>query len=131
MCIRDRHYDEFHLFRPGTPDIPSWYKAPNYHQTDVYGVNLNVQYISRLGITRFGGEFRNEGVLSSNLGKPMRQPRDNYTMWDNRSDIGFFAEDVYKRQAERLAAKLAKSEKYLFLLKVCLHITTVSSVHLL
>lgn len=87
-----RHYDEFHLFRPDTPDVPSWYKAPNYHQTDVYGVNLNIQYISQLGITRFGGEFRNEGVLSSNLGKPMRQPRDNYTLWDNRSDIGFFAE---------------------------------------
>jgi len=87
-----RHYDEFHLFRPGTPEIPSWYKAPNYHQTDVYGVNLNIQYISKLGITRFGGEFRNEGVLSSNLGKPMRQPRDNYNLWDNRSDISFFAE---------------------------------------
>jgi vitamin B12 transporter len=87
-----RHYDEFHLFRPGTPNIPSWYKTPNYHQTDVYGVNLNIQYISRLGITRFGGEFRNEGVLSSNLGKPMRQPRDNYTLWDNRSDLSFFAE---------------------------------------
>ncbi len=87
-----RHYDEFHLFRPGAPEVPSWYKAPNYHQTNVYGVNLNIQYISQLGITRFGGEFRNEGVLSSNLGKPMRQPRDNYTLWDNRSDIGFFAE---------------------------------------
>lgn len=87
-----RHYDEFHLFRPGTSDVPSWYKAPNYHQTDVYGVNLNIQYISQLGITRFGGEFRNEGVLSSNLGKPMRGPRDNYTLWDNRSDMGFFAE---------------------------------------
>lgn len=87
-----RHYDEFHLFRPGTPNIPAWYKAPNYHQTDVYGINLNMQYASKLGITGIGGEFRNEGVLSSNLGKPMRQPKGNYTFWDNRSNISFFAE---------------------------------------
>ena len=87
-----RHYDTYHLFRPGTPDIPSWYTAPNYHHSDVYGINLNMQYASSWGITSFGGEFRNEGVLSSNLGKPMRQKKDNYTLWDNRSNISFFAE---------------------------------------
>lgn len=87
-----RHYDVYHLFRPGTPDIPSWYTAPNYHRSDVYGLNLNMQYASGLGITSFGGEFRNEGILSSNLGRLMRQKSGNYDKWDNRSNISFFAE---------------------------------------
>ncbi len=87
-----RHYDTYHLFRPGTPDIPSWYTAPNYHRSDVYGLNLNMQYASDLGITSFGGEFRNEGILSSNLGRLMRQKSGNYDKWDNRSNISFFAE---------------------------------------
>ncbi|MDO5524403.1 MAG: TonB-dependent receptor [Bacteroidia bacterium] len=87
-----RHYDVYHLFRPGTPDLPAWYTAPNYHRSDVYGMNLNMQYASRWGITSFGGEFRNEGILSSNLGRAMREKSGNYTKWDNRSNISFFAE---------------------------------------
>lgn len=87
-----RHYDVYHLFRPGTPDLPAWYTAPNHHRSDVYGLNLNMQYASKLGITSFGGEFRNEGILSSNLGRPMRQKSGSYDKWDNRSNISFFAE---------------------------------------
>jgi len=87
-----RHYDVYHLFRPGTTDIPSWYTTPNYHRSDVYGLNLNMQYASDLGITSFGGEFRNEGILSSNLGRLMRQKSGNYDKWDNRSNISFFVE---------------------------------------
>ena len=85
-----RHYDVYHLFRPGSNDIPSWHTAPNYHRSDVYGLNLNMQYASDLGITSFGGEFRNEGILSSNLGRLMRQKSDNYDKWDNRSNISFY-----------------------------------------
>lgn len=87
-----RHYDIYHLFRPGTPDIPSWYKSPNYHRSDVYGANLNMQYASVLGITSFGGEFRNEGILSNNLGNPMERKSGEYDKRDNRSNISFFAE---------------------------------------
>ncbi|HCB88775.1 MAG TPA: TonB-dependent receptor, partial [Porphyromonadaceae bacterium] len=64
----------------------------NYHRSDVYGLNLNMQYASDLGITSFGGEFRNEGILSSNLGRLMRQKSGNYDKWDNRSNISFFVE---------------------------------------
>lgn len=87
-----RHYDVYHLFRPGTSNIPAWYTSPNYHRSDLYGLNLNMQYMSGLGITSFGGEFRNEGILSSNLGRAMRRKSGNYDKWDNRSNIGFFAE---------------------------------------
>ena len=57
----NRHYDTFQLIREGTNH--------NYHRTDVFGANLTFQYASQLGITSFGGEFRNEGIVSNVLGK--------------------------------------------------------------
>ncbi len=96
-----RHYDSFHLFRPGTQNIPTWYKAPNHHRTDVYGLNLNFQYTSFLGITSFGGEIRNEGILSNNIGRPMRKTMGKYHLWENRTNISLFAQHniTYKRIA--------------------------------
>lgn len=88
----NRHNDSFHLFRPNTPNIPSWYTAPNNHQTDVYGANLNLQYESVAGLTSFGSEFRNEGVLSSVLGKEMQTPEGRYTRSDNRTNISYALE---------------------------------------
>ncbi|MGI6073392.1 MAG: TonB-dependent receptor plug domain-containing protein [Fermentimonas sp.] len=87
-----RHYDEFQLFRDGTQNIPDWYTNHNYHRSEVFGVNLNMQYASKLGLTNFGGEFRNEGILSNVLGKDMEEAIDKYTKSDNRSNISYFAE---------------------------------------
>ncbi|MDD2247326.1 MAG: TonB-dependent receptor [Proteiniphilum sp.] len=87
-----RHFDEFQLIREGTPNIPDWYKGHNYHRSDVFGMNLNMQYASRWGITGFGGEFRDEGIISSVLGKPMEEKNGKYTKSDNRSNISFFLE---------------------------------------
>ncbi len=91
----NRHWDCFQLFRDGTGDIPSWYTGHNYHRSDVYGFNLNMQYTSRLGISSFGGEFRNEGILSNVLGKPMDNPQGKYTKSDNRNNISYFAEQNF------------------------------------
>ena len=88
----NRHYDEFQLIREGTPGVPAWYTGHNYHRSDVFGMNLNMQYASALGITSFGGEFRNEGILSSVLGKPMEEPIGKYTKSDNRTHISYFLE---------------------------------------
>src|SRR5690554_7535609 len=87
-----RHYDEFQLIRDGTPDVPSWYTDHNYHRSDVFGMNLTMQYASKWGITAFGGEFRNEGILSSVLGKPMEETIGKYAYSDNRSNISYFLE---------------------------------------
>ncbi len=87
-----RHYDEFQLIREGTPDVPSWYTNHNYHRSEVFGMNLNMQYASRLGITSFGGEFRNEGILSNVLGNTMEEAIREYTKSDNRTNISYFAE---------------------------------------
>ena len=87
-----RHYDEFQLIREGTPDVPAWYTGHNYHRSDVFGMNLNMQYASAWGITSFGGEFRNEGILSNVLGRPMEDSIGKYTKSDNRTNISYFAE---------------------------------------
>jgi iron complex outermembrane receptor protein len=87
-----RHYDEFQLIREGTPDVPAWYKNHNYHRSDVFGMNLHTQVASKWGITSFGGEFRNEGILSNVLGKPMEDTLGRYTKSDNRTHISYFAE---------------------------------------
>ena len=91
----NRHYDTFQLIREGTPNVPDWYTNHNYHRTDVFGANLTFQYASQLGITSFGGEFRNEGIVSNVLGKPMDKPFDEYTMSDNRTAINYFAEQNF------------------------------------
>src|SRR5690554_82541 len=87
-----RHDDEFQLFREGSPNVPEWYTDHNYHRSDVYGMNLNMQYASLWGITSFGGEFRNEAILSSVLGRPMEEAIGKYTKSDNRTAISYFAE---------------------------------------
>ena len=91
----NRHYDCFQLIREGTPNVPDWYTNHNYHRTDVFGTNLTFQYASKLGITSFGGEFRNEGILSNVLGKPLNTPIGEYTKSDNRTAINYFAEQNF------------------------------------
>ncbi|NLC49230.1 MAG: TonB-dependent receptor [Bacteroidales bacterium] len=91
----NRHYDTFQLIREGTPNVPDWYTHHNYHRTDVFGANLTFQYASQWGITSFGGEFRNEGIMSNVLGKPMETAIDNYTKSDNRTAINYFAEQNF------------------------------------
>lgn len=88
----NRHFDEFQLIREGTPNVPEWYQDHNYHQGDVFGMNLNMQYASQWGITGFGGEFRNESILSSVLGKPMENAIGKYTHSDSRSNISYYLE---------------------------------------
>jgi len=90
-----RHYDCFQLYRDGTPDVPSWYQGHNYHCSEILGFNLNMQYRWTGGITNFGGELRNESILSNVLGKPLSEPYGKYTKSDNRSNIGYFLEHTY------------------------------------
>ena len=89
----NRSYDRFELIR-GTED-----KVPfNYHRTDVFGVNLNSYFDWQLGRTALGAEFRNEDIISGNLGEPLNKPihingtdRD-YLYGLNRSNLSFHLE---------------------------------------
>ncbi|MDH6355345.1 vitamin B12 transporter [Dysgonomonas sp. PH5-45] len=81
----NRHHDRFDLVRNTTI-------GQNHHRTDVYGTNLNFQYSSVLGITSLGAEFRNEGIMSSVLGKRMDEPDGKYKCEDDRTNISYALE---------------------------------------
>jgi Outer membrane cobalamin receptor protein len=83
----DRHYDCFQLIRGDEASVKF-----NYHRSDVYGANLNLQYFSKLGATSFGAEFRNEGVASTVLGEAMSRPEGKYTKSAERTNISYVLE---------------------------------------
>ncbi|MDL2213185.1 TonB-dependent receptor [Bacteroides sp. OttesenSCG-928-E20] len=80
----NRKYDNFQLVRGD--DF-----GQNFHLNDVHGINLNAHFNTGLGKTAFGAEFRNEGIRSSNLGKPY-QEQGRYTKKDNRTNISYYLE---------------------------------------
>ncbi len=84
----DRYYDRFELIRGSEEQVQF-----NYNRTDVFGLNLNSYFDWAGGRTAFGGEFRNEDILSANLGEPLNTPRRihgtnrDYTRGINRSNL--------------------------------------------
>ena len=72
----------------------------NFHRTDVFGARLNTNFIWAAGKTAFGADVRNEGILSTNLGRPLEEseyvkvPGEDvfYNHRDNRTNISYFAE---------------------------------------
>jgi len=89
----NRSHDRFELFRGSESVVPF-----NYHRTDVFGLNLNSYFETSWGKTAFGAEFRNEDIVSGNLGEPLAKPRHihgtdrDYTVGLNRSNLSFHAE---------------------------------------
>lgn len=80
----------------------------NFHLTDVYGASLNATTTWALGTSVLGAEVRNEGILSSSLGRPLNESEfvdipghkgRSYTKRDNRTNICYFLEhDVVLNQ---------------------------------
>ncbi|MEG1414133.1 MAG: TonB-dependent receptor [Mucinivorans sp.] len=61
--------DRFELFRPGTADIPSWYKGANYHLTDNAAGSLWASYNwGRAGVTSLGVDYTYNHIWSTVLG---------------------------------------------------------------
>jgi len=83
----NRSYDRFELIRGLEDKVPF-----NHHRTDVLGVHLNSYFDWLLGRTALGAEFRNEDIVSGNLGEPLHQPHDNYRYGLNRSNLSFHVE---------------------------------------
>jgi len=89
----NRSYDRFELIRDNADACPF-----NYHRSDVFGVNLNSWFDWMLGRTAVGAEFRNEDVISGNLGELLNLPKHihgtdrDYEYGINRSNISFFVE---------------------------------------
>ena len=89
----NRSHDRFELFRGSEDKVPF-----NYHRTDVFGINLNSYLDWLLGKTAFGAEFRNEDLVSGNLGEPLNHflpihgKERQYTQGLNRSNLSFHLE---------------------------------------
>lgn len=83
----NRSYDRFELFRNSEAKVPF-----NHHRSDVFGVNVNSWTDWQLGRTAIGAEFRNEDIVSSNLGEPLNSPHGSYCYGLNRSHLSFHAE---------------------------------------
>lgn len=84
----NRNVDRWEFYR----DNPDKYPF-NYHRSDVYGVNINAYFDWIAGRTAFGGDIRNEDLVSTNLGEPLDHPKDihgtnvQYTNGLNRTNI--------------------------------------------
>ena len=72
-----RHHDVFELTRGSE-------QGKNYHRGDTYGTNLILNYTSAWGNTSLGAEFRHEDIMSSVLGKTMKEPHRKYKKYDDR-----------------------------------------------
>lgn len=83
----NRSYDRFELIRGSESKVPF-----NHHRTDVFGVNVNAYADWKIGRTAIGAEFRNEDIVSSNLGEPLVSPYNKYRYGQNRSHLSFHAE---------------------------------------
>ena len=87
------HHDRFELVRSTEENIPY-----NYHRTDVTGMNINAFFDWRWGRTAVGAEFRNEDIVSGNLGEPLAKPihihgtERDYCFGLDRSNISLSAE---------------------------------------
>ncbi len=86
---RDR-YEGYH----GKPELMRY----NYNRSNVCGVNLNSYFDWIGGRTAFGAEFRNEDLVSGNLGEPLHTPvhihgtERDYTLGLNRTNLSFHLE---------------------------------------
>ena len=87
----NRTYDNFQL-------VKGERFGENFHVCDVYGLALRGHFHWCGGKTAVGSEVRNEGILSTNLGRPMeadkyvpvRHHNDiSYTNRDNRTNVSF------------------------------------------
>ena len=83
----NRSYDRFELIRGDESKVPF-----NHHRTDVFGINLNSYFDWVAGRTAFGAEFRNEDIVSGNLGEPLNNPHGHYKYGLNRSNLSFHME---------------------------------------
>ena len=91
----NRHYDRFELIKNSGQS--------NNHRSDVLGSNLNMQYHSKLGLTNFGLELRNESILSNVLGLMMSSPIGDYTKKDNRLNLSYMLQHNIKYKGFTMA----------------------------
>lgn len=89
----NRAYDHYQLIKHSST-------GENFHRTDVYGATLDATIQWAAGTTAIGAELRNEGILSTSLGKDLSEDlyvgihgsEGYYTQKDNRTNLCYFLE---------------------------------------
>ena len=86
-----KHNDEFILFR----ENPSWYH--NFHETNVFGMDMNVIHKTATGTNVIGMEIRADNIISNVLGEDLESPieidsNNFYFKGANRTTTNLFAE---------------------------------------
>ncbi len=112
------HNDRFELFREGDGyyhrlpsggfannegDTITWYNGHNYHQSDVFGAEINASYEWKLGTTSLGYDYREERIKSNVLGEPLdhaeevsgEHPSALYTNGADRQNQSVYIEHNY------------------------------------
>ncbi|MCK5741861.1 MAG: TonB-dependent receptor [Chlorobi bacterium] len=95
-----KHDDRFELFRTNPA---AWYNGHNYHETQVYGGQINFSYESFLGTTSIGGEWKVDQINSNKLGIPTGdtvkvpgEPDGYFTKYDLTKNRSIFFEHDWK-----------------------------------
>jgi iron complex outermembrane receptor protein len=101
-------YDRFELFREGDgyyePTLEGFLVknntdtatyAPNYHMTQIFGVDLTSTLKSKFGKTTFGTSIRTENLLSNSLGDKEIDP-----LYIDGTDSAFYLKQGYRNSFE-------------------------------
>jgi iron complex outermembrane receptor protein len=83
-----RNQDRFELFRGNLT------KSCNYHLTNTYGAETKLSALWSLGVSSIGFEYRNENLLSSNLGNPRKD-----AMKAPGEEFGKYTKDYFRNSA--------------------------------
>lgn len=90
----NRSFDHFQLTRFSSA-------GENFHRTDVYGVSVNAYTDWSLGRTAIGMEMKHDGIVSTNLGRPLEEQNMitvpghsdvQYSKREQRTDVSYFLE---------------------------------------
>lgn len=89
------HTDEFILFR----ENPDWYH--NFHETNVFGIDMNIIQKTKIGTNVVGMEIRNDNIISNVLGDSLKNPirideGNFYYKGANKTTTNIFAEKNIK-----------------------------------
>ncbi|MEG0467635.1 MAG: TonB-dependent receptor [Mucinivorans sp.] len=79
--------DRFELFRPGTDNIPAWYKGANYHLTDNVGASVWASYDwGKAGSTSLGVDYTYNHIWSTVLGLATTDKNLGGTVYNHAKD---------------------------------------------
>jgi len=113
-----RNFDRFELFRS---DPPQWYTNHNYHQTDVFGLEVSSQFESFIGKSAIGIDWNTESIISNKLGEildnktPIKgEDSVSYDHGKSRRNLNVSLENHYNYKKFTISASLMANWNSMF-----------------